>query len=220
MKTIIYYLHRGDKLPFYVGKTKNLPKKREKSHQKRLNDSSIILETIDSVDDWRYWEKHYIILFRNLGYPLINKNSGGGGSEIVKESTKQKISQSNKGTIHPIEGRISTSNKLKGRKLPPEQVEKIRLAKTGKPNPKKGKPDGPKPGVSEAHKGRTSPNKDKGTPVALYTISGEYLNIYSNYTLLAIALNINPETVRCHLVGKANTICNKQYKVKYVLGDG
>jgi hypothetical protein len=219
MKTIIYYLHRGDKLPFYVGKTKNLPKKREKSHQKRLNDSSIILETIDSVDDWRYWEKHYIILFRNLGYPLINKNSGGGGSEIVKESTKQKISQSNKGTIHPIEGRISTSNKLKGRKLPPEQVEKIRLAKTGKPNPKKGKPDGPKPGVSEAHKGRTSPNKGKGTPVILYTTSGEYLNTYSNYTILALDLNINPETVRCHLVGKANTICNKQYKVKYVSGD-
>jgi len=219
MKTIIYYLHRGDKLPFYVGKTKNLPNKRKKEHQKRLNDSSIILEVIDSVDDWRYWEKHYITLFKNLGHSLINQNSGGGGPEIVKESTKQKISQANKGTIHPIEGRISTSNKLRGRKLSPEQVEKIRLAKTGKPNPKKGKPDGPKPGVSEAHKGRTSPNKGKGTPVALYNTLGEYLNTYSNYTLLALDLNINPETVRCHLVGKANTICNKQYKVKYVLGD-
>ena len=219
MKTIIYYLHRGDKLPFYVGKTKNLPNKREKEHQKRLNDSSIILEVIDSVDDWRYWEKHYITLFKNLGYSLINQNSGGGGPEIVKESTKQKISQANKGTIHHIEGRISTSNKLKGRKLPPEQVEKIRLAKTGKPNSKKGKPDGPKPGVSEAHKGRTSPNKDKGKPVALYNTLGEYLNTYPNYTTLALKLNINPETVRCHLVGKANTIYNKQYKVKYVSSD-
>ncbi len=216
MKTIIYYLHRGDKIPFYVGKTKNLPNKREKEHQKRLNDSSIILEVIDSVDDWRYWEKHYITLFKNLGHFLINQNSGGGGPEMVKDSTKQKISQSNKGTIHPIEGRISTSNKLKGRKLPPEQIEKIRLAKTGKPNPKKGKPDGPKPGVSEAHKGRTSPNKGKGNPVALYTTSGEYLKTYPNYTTLALDLNINPETVRCHLVGKANTICNKQYKVQYV----
>ena len=44
MKTIIYYLHRGNKLPFYVGKTKNIPNKREKEHQKRLSDSSIILE--------------------------------------------------------------------------------------------------------------------------------------------------------------------------------
>jgi len=216
MKTIIYYLHRGDKIPFYVGKTKNIPNKREKEHQKRLNDSSVILEVIDSVDDWRYWEKHYIALFKNLGYYLTNQNSGGGGPEIVKESTKQKISQENKGTIHPIEGRISTSNKLKGRKLSPEQIEKIRLAKTGKPNPKKGKPDGPKPGVSEAHKGRTSPNKGKGNLVALYTTTGTYIQTYPNYTTLALNLNINPETVRCHLVGKANTICNKQYKVQYV----
>jgi group I intron endonuclease len=122
--------------------------------------------------------------------------------------------------LHKEETKLTVSEKLTGRKFSKEICEKISKAKTGKPNPKKGKPDGPKPRVSEAHKGRTSPNKGKGTPVALYTTSGEYLNTYSNYTLLALALNINPETVRCHLVGKANTICNKQYKVKYVLGDG
>ena len=216
MKTIIYYLHRGDKIPFYVGKTKNHPLQREKSHQKRLDDYSIILEKIDEVEDWRYWEKHYISLFKNLGYTLTNQNSGGGGPEIVKESTKRKISQANKGTIHPIEGRISTSNKLKGRKLPPEQIEKIRLAKTGKPNPKKGKPDGPKPKVSEAHKGRISPNKGKSKPVALYKTTGEYIKTYPNYTQLALDLNINPETVRCQLVGKASTIYNKQYKAQYL----
>jgi hypothetical protein len=216
MKTIIYYLHRGDKIPFYVGKTKNHPLQREKSHQKRLDDYSIILEKIDEVEDWRYWEKHYISLFKNLGYTLTNQNSGGGGPEIVKESTKRKISQANKGTIHPIEGRISTSNKLKGRKLPPGQIEKIRLAKTGKPNPKKGKPDGPKPKVSEAHKGRISPNKGKSKPVALYKTTGEYIKTYPNYTQLALDLNINPETVRCQLVGKASTIYNKQYKAQYL----
>ena len=216
METIIYYLHRGDKLPIYVGKTKNLPNKREKAHQKRLNDPSIILEVIDSVDDWRYWEKHYITLFKNLGYPLTNKNSGGGGSEIVKESTKQKISQSNKGTIHSIEGRLSRGKKMKGRKLSPEHIEKIRLGKTGKPNPKKGKPDGPKPGVSKAHKGRISPNKGKGKSVALYNIKGEFIQQYNSYYDLALDLNIHHETVRCHLVGKANTICSKQYKVQYI----
>lgn len=216
MKTIIYYLHRGDKIPFYVGKTKNQPNKREKSHQKRLNDYSIILEVIDKVDDWRYWEKHYITLFKNLGHILINQNSGGGGPEVVKDSTKQKISQANKGTIHPIEGRLATSQKLKGRKLSPEQIEKIRLAKTGKPNPKKGKPDGPKPNVSKAHKGRVSPNKGKGNPVALYKISGEYIQTYPSYHDLALDLQINPETVRCQLIGKAQTIKNKQYRAQYV----
>lgn len=198
------------------GKLKNQPKVREKAHQKRLNNSSVILEVVDNVDDWRYWEKHYITLFRNLGYDLINQNSGGGGPEIVKESTKQKISQANKGTIHPIEGRLSTSNKLKGRTLSSEQVEKIRLAKTGVPNPKKGKPDGPKPGVTAAHKGRTSPNKGKGKQVELYKTTGEYVKTYPSYYDLAIDLQINPETVRCQLVGKAKTICDKQYIAKYL----
>jgi len=216
MKTIIYYLHRGDKIPFYVGKTKNQPNKREKSHQKRLNDYSIILEVIDKVDDWRYWEKHYITLFKNLGHILINQNSGGGGPEVVEDSTKQKIGQANKGTIHPIEGRLSTSQKLKGRKLPQEQVEKIRQAKLGKPNPNGGGKGKTKPGVSSSHKGRISPNKGNSKKVALYKTSGEYIKTYPNYTELANDLNINPETVRCQLVGKAKTICNKQYKVQYL----
>lgn len=206
----------GDKIPFYVGKTKNQPKKREKDHQKRLNNDSIILEVIDLVEDWRYWEKHYINLFKNLGHNLINSNSGGGGPETVEESTKQKISQANKGTIHPLEGRLATSKKLKGRKLPPEQIEKIRQSKIGKPNPKKGKPDGPKPNISRAHKGRVSPNKGKGNSVALYKITGEYIQTYSNYYELALDLQINPETVRCQLIGKAQTIKNKQYRAQYL----
>jgi len=216
MKTIIYYLHRGDKVPFYVGKTKNQPNKREKSHQKRLNDYSIILEVIDKVDDWRYWEKHYITLFKNLGHILINQNSGGGGPEVVKDSTKQKISQANKGTIHPIEGRLAASQKLKGRKLPQEQVEKIRQAKLGKPNPNGGGKGKTKPGVSSSHKGRVSPNKGKGNPVALYKTSGEYVKTYPSYHDLALDLQINPETVRCQLIGKAQTIKNKQYRAQYV----
>jgi group I intron endonuclease len=145
------------------------------------------------------WLEHFNASINPQFYNMTNDARGNG---LHKEDTKRTVSE-----------------KLTGRKFSKETCEKIRLAKTGKPNPKKGKPDGPKPGVSEAHKGRTSPNKGKGTPVALYNTLGEYLNTYSNYTLLALDLNINPETVRCHLVGKANTICNKQYKVKYVLGD-
>jgi group I intron endonuclease len=146
------------------------------------------------------WLEHFNASTNPQFYNMTNDARGNG---LHKEETKRTVSE-----------------KLTGRKFSKEICEKISKAKKGSTTSKKGKPDGPKPGVSEAHKGRISPNKDKGTPVALYTISGEYLNTYSNYTLLAIALNINPETVRCHLVGKANTICNKQYKVKYVLGDG
>lgn len=199
MKTIIYYLHRGNKIPFYVGKTINLPKKREKEHQKRLNDTSIILEIIDEVDDWRYWEKHYILLFNNLGYNLINGNSGGGGPENVDNLTKQKISQANKGTIHPIEGRLKTSSKLKGRKLSQEQIEKIRNAKLGKPNSKKGKPDGPKPGVSKSHKGRISPNK--GNSIIQYDLKENIIQEWDNMQQAAKHFNINPESIRQCLRG-------------------
>lgn len=217
MKTIIYYLHKGDKIPFYIGKTKNL-KNRLNTH-KQVFGKNVFIEFLDEVEDWKYWEKHYINLFKNLGYILENKNNGGGGPSegvIFPEERKQKISQANKGTIHSLEGRLSTSNKLKGRKLPPEQVEKIKQAKLGKPNPKKGKPDGPKPGVSKAHKGRTSPNIGKSKSVALYKTTGEYIKTYLSYKELALDLNINPETVRCQLIGKANTICNKQYKAVYL----
>ncbi len=30
--------------------------------------------------DWEYWEKHFISLFRRLGYPLVNSNEGGNGN--------------------------------------------------------------------------------------------------------------------------------------------
>ena len=217
MKTIIYYLHRGDKIPFYVGKTKNL-KNRLNKH-KWVFGKDIYIECLNEVEDWKYSEKNYITLFKNLRHLLEHKNNGGGGPSegvIFPEERKQKISQSNKGTIHSIEGRLSRSKKMKGRKLSPEHIEKIRLGKTGKPNPKKGKPDGPKPGVSKALKGRVSPNKGKGKSVALYNIKGEFIQQYNSYVDLALDLNIHHETVRCHLVGKANTICSKQYKVQYI----
>ena len=217
MKTAIYYLHKGDKVPFYVGKTKNL-KNRLNTH-KQIFGKNTFIESIDEVDDWKYWGKHYIDLFKNLGYVLENKNNGGGGPSegvIFPKERNQKISQSNKGTIHPIEGRLSASEKLKGRKLSPEQVEKIRQSKLGKSNPNGGGKGKLKPGVTQAHKGRISPNKGKSKQVALYKTTGEYIKTYSNYNQLALDLNINPETVRCQLVGKANTICNKQYKAQYL----
>jgi len=217
MKTIIYYLHRGDKVPFYVGKTTNL-KTRLNTH-KSVFGKSIYIEYIDEVDDWKYWEKHYINLFKNLGYILENKNNGGGGPSegvVFPEERKQKIGQANKGTVHPLEGRLAASKKLKGRKLPQEQVEKIRQAKLGKPNPNGGGKGKTKPNVSKAHKGRVSPNKGKSNPVALYKTTGEHVKTYPSYYDLAIDLQINPETVRCQLIGKAQTIKNKQYRAQYV----
>lgn len=119
-------------------------------------------------------------------------------------------------SLHQEVTKNTVSEKLMGRKFSKEICEKISKAKLGSTTSKKGKKDGPKPGVSTSHRGRTSPNKGKGKFVALYTVTGEYIKTYPNYTTLALDLNITPETVRCQLIGKASTICNKQYKAQYV----
>jgi hypothetical protein len=99
MKTIIYYLHRGNDVPFYVGKTKNSPKKREREHRNKLKDKNIILETIDETPslEWKFWEKYYILLFYSWGFELKNKNNGGGGSTFRSEEFKNKLSKQRKG---------------------------------------------------------------------------------------------------------------------------
>jgi group I intron endonuclease len=150
----------------------------------------------DARDIETYWLKHFDASSNPQFYNMTND---ARGNTLHKEKTKRTVSE-----------------KLTGRKFSKEICEKISKAKLGSTTSKKGKPDGPKPNISKAHKGRISPNKGKGNPVALYKISGEYIKTYSNYTDLAIDLQINPETVRCQLIGKAQTIKNKQYIVQYV----
>ena len=150
--------------------------------------------------DPRNIESFYLEKYNAASNPLFyNMTNDARGNTLHKEKTK-----------------ITVSEKLTGRKFSKEICEKISKAKLGSTTSKKGKKDGPKPGVAKAHKGRISPNKGKGNQVALYTTSGKYVKTYSNYYCLAIDLQINPETVRCQLIGKAQTIKNKQYKAQYV----
>jgi group I intron endonuclease len=150
--------------------------------------------------DARNIESKFLILNNASLNPLYyNLTNDARGNNIHKDETKQTVSE-----------------KLTGRKFSKETCEKIRLSKLKKSNSKKGKPDGPKPNISKAHKGRISPNKGKSKQISLFKINNELIKIYPSYTELALDLNINPETVRCHLIGKAKTICNKQYIAKYV----
>lgn len=150
----------------------------------------------DARDIETYWLKHFDASSNSQFYNMTND---ARGNNLHKEETKRTVSE-----------------KLTGRKFSKEVCEKISKAKLGKPNSKKGKPDGPKPNVSKVHKGRISPNKGKGKQVSLYRCTGEYIKTYPSYYDLAIDLQINPETVRCQLIGKAKTIYNKQYKAQYV----
>jgi hypothetical protein len=103
MKTIIYYLHRGNNIPFYIGKTKNSSKKRQGEHRNKLNNKNIYLEIVDEVsnNEWKFWEQHYISLFKSWGFKLDNKNKGGGGSSFRDQEFKDKSSKQRKGKKRP-----------------------------------------------------------------------------------------------------------------------
>jgi group I intron endonuclease len=143
-----------------------------------------------------YWLEYFDASSNPMFYNMTND---ARGNNLHKESTKRTVSE-----------------KLTGTKRSKESRRKMSQARKGKPNPNGGGKGISKPGVSNSHKGRVSPNKGKGKSVSLYTINGEFIQTYGSYYDLALDLNIHHETVRCHLIGKANTICNKQYIVKYV----
>lgn len=101
----IYFLHKGDNIPFYIGKTINI-KSRLKEH-KTVYGSNVLIEIVDEVyeNNWEFWERHYISLFKSWGFKLTNGNNGGGGPTSQTEETKKlirdKVSKANKGKSKP-----------------------------------------------------------------------------------------------------------------------
>ena len=133
--TKIYYLHRGDKIPFYVGKTKN-EYHRLFNHKKTFGENTF-MEIISEVLDWRYWEKFYIEEFKKQGYKLDNRNNGGGGLEKWTKESIQKLKS------HPTRGKkIGLTHKgmnksHKGKLLSEEHKNKIKETRgflKGRPN--------------------------------------------------------------------------------------
>jgi hypothetical protein len=115
MKVYIYFLHKDDNIPFYVGKTIN-PSERLLEHKREKYFNSI-MEIIDEVneEDYIFWESHYISLFRSWGFILENKNNGGGGCPNHTDKSKLLISEKNKGWVPSKEMRISVGNAAKQR---------------------------------------------------------------------------------------------------------
>jgi hypothetical protein len=103
--TYIYYLHNGDNIPFYVGKTIRKDNSRLNAHKSSLQENTY-LEIIDEIptEEWKFWEKYYISLFKSWGFKLANKNNGGGGcvTHIVSKETREKISKYHKGKSKPF----------------------------------------------------------------------------------------------------------------------
>lgn len=118
METNIYFLHRGDNIPFYIGKSVNTPIRK---NQHNLDKGECHLSIIDVVpaEDYVFWEKYYIELFKGWGFNLENKNNGGGGVISHSEETKQKMSKPK-----PLGFGETISNRLKGHKQSKSTIEK------------------------------------------------------------------------------------------------
>ena len=84
----IYYLHTGNNIPFYVGKTNN-PNSRKHQHKHKLG-FKVYLEIIEEVCDetWRETEDFYINMFRSWGFVLTNGFKGGGGASYWTDEQK------------------------------------------------------------------------------------------------------------------------------------
>lgn len=93
--TYIYFLHKGDNIPFYIGKSVN-PDLRKAEHRWKkkggIKPEFVIIDEVPT-NEWLFWEKWYIELFKSWGFILENKNNGGGG--MVKHSNESKLKISN-----------------------------------------------------------------------------------------------------------------------------
>ena len=130
--TFIYYLHRGDNIPFYVGKTIN-PNSRKLEHRYKgkwgCKPKFFIIDEVPT-SEWKFWEKYWISQFKQWGFKLENKNNGGGGlvsrtkeslkkqsqslmGHTISEETKQKMRKSALGRHHTPKQSKTLSNSLK-----------------------------------------------------------------------------------------------------------
>ena len=120
----IYYLHREDNIPFYVGYTKHLKNRLNDHRRKKGNNVELIVIDECLEENKKIIETMYIQLFKSWGFKLENQNTGGGGpSYHTKESIeryknwrKDKKPMLNK--KHSEETRKRISNATKGKPKP------------------------------------------------------------------------------------------------------
>lgn len=167
--TYIYYLAKNE-IPFYIGKTKQLIRRRHHHYNKYGLD--ITLHIIDECGDnkqiWKPLECYWIEQFKQWGFELINKNNGGGGPTKYTEEQKFKMKKP-----HPMAG-IKISKTLIERNhskyYTKEIKEKMSLKQKGISKP-----------FSENHKLNISKSnlELKGKIVECYSLINEYITQFN-----------------------------------------
>ena len=163
----IYYLHKGDNVPFYIGKAKNIIR-RYHSHKIKFG-LGIEINIIDEVEDWKFWESYWIEQFQQWGFILENKNNGGGGPSSYTEEQRKKMRKPRKdGTGEKI------SKTLKERNHSQYYTKEVRQKMS---TPQKGKP---KLFTEEHIRNISKANlESKGKIVECYTLNGDFIKDFS-----------------------------------------
>lgn len=195
----IYYLHYGDNIPFYVGKTNNVVTRRN-GHKKRYG-KDIQIYTLEetTTEEWRELEEFYIQLFRSWGFKLTNGFKGGGGaSKWTKEQKDNPIRRSKLSKPKPK----GFGNKIK--------------------NNRDHKKAGKKAGISNKIKGHYSPgsNRNKkiseslkgrkvdwtGAPILQFDLQGNFIQEWPSIRRAGFELKGNQgEPIRKCLKGLQKT---------------
>jgi hypothetical protein len=130
--TTIYCLLLNN-TPFYIGKTLR-PNSRFNSHKRTYKCDILILDEVND-NEWKFWEKYYISLYKSWGYELLNKNNGGGGPTTITFSKERniKISEKLKGISRPYNLKIPKvfilNHKINQGKKHSEEV-KLKMSKS------------------------------------------------------------------------------------------
>ena len=133
--TSIYYLHRGDNIPMYIGKSTR-PKTRMHPHRKKFGDIKMKIIAEVKTSEWKKWEMYYIEHYKSLGYSLENKNKGGGGSTIQSKEQINNRVRKNTGKKRTPQQCENISNGLQGREFSDERNKKIGDTQRGVSKPK------------------------------------------------------------------------------------
>lgn len=149
-----------------------------------------IIEVIDEIEDYKFWEPHYISLYKSWGFKLTNATNGGENGEISLES-KRKISLKLKGNMHGFKKGNIPFTKGKKFKDNPEIYSSC-------PGTKKGVK------FSDEHKSNIgNSRKGKGQiSIMQYDLNGNFIKEWESATVAEKDLSIS--------IGKINMVCRKK----------
>jgi hypothetical protein len=207
--TYIYYLCKDNGIPFYIGKTQNPINIRLADHtHKKCKDLQINIIDEVPTHEWKFWEKHYISLYKSWGFKLENKNNGGNGPTggyLLTQETKDKIGTSN--SKPKPKGFGNKLSKIKiGIPLPLGTGDKISQNKINHKcykNSKRGEKIG----------------ESKNKPIIQYDLNGEYIKEWESGKQAAKYIQIAPRGISLCCREKGKTAGGYIWKFK-ILNNG